>query len=387
MNMSSIRTTKENLWNRLRSILCLLAAFAFCVYNAQSQSGASPKERLQGRNYSFDSDNFVKAAASGDKEAVGLFLEAGMRVDEQGQVLLNKSGRPSLATALIAASAAGKDEVVKLLLEKGAKPDLKNREVGTALLAAAGNGQIETVKILLEKAKSVNDPDGRGKTALMHVASKPGSVEVVKLLIAKGADLNLKDRIGNTAFDLARQAQQQEVESLLKQSMPAYVDIEGAFGLKLGATFDTTQGKPISPGRYSFTPDKPVEGFTRYEVEVTPKTHKVYYIAAVGPDANFGEDRLDVITAALVKKYGGQAAGNGFVYYKRDIGTRFIMLHGFGEKKKDGDGLERLVGLSYMESALQDTLEKEERDAADSANQERQRDLDNKAKSLDKSGL
>lgn len=80
-------------------------------------------------------------------------------------------------------------EIVKLLLEKGAKVDVKNNFGNTALLIAAGNGQSEVVKALLDKGASVDLGNNEDVTPLL-MASQNGDIDVVTLLLSKGADPN-----------------------------------------------------------------------------------------------------------------------------------------------------------------------------------------------------
>jgi ankyrin repeat protein len=56
-------------------------------------------------------------------------------------------------TALMVASKEGHENVVKLLLEKGANANLKEHNGATALMMASHKGHDTVVKILLKKAQ------------------------------------------------------------------------------------------------------------------------------------------------------------------------------------------------------------------------------------------
>ena len=91
-------------------------------------------------------------------------------------------------------------EVVKALVDKGAKMDLTDNLGHAALFYAAANGQLEVVKYLLERGAGV-DVDGKNHNGTpLLFAAQNGDVEVVRLLLAKGAnphaECNSKDKEG-----------------------------------------------------------------------------------------------------------------------------------------------------------------------------------------------
>lgn len=85
----------------------------------------------------------------------------------------------------------------------------------------------------------------------------------------------------------------------------------GAFGKQLGDVFDPataigrselTDGTPM----YQFAPSEKFRSFERYYIMITPKSHKIYAIWAVGAVENtgVGEKEQAVIMSLLEKKYG-----------------------------------------------------------------------------------
>ncbi|MDR2216230.1 MAG: ankyrin repeat domain-containing protein, partial [Nevskiaceae bacterium] len=113
------------------------------------------------------------------------------------------------ATAFLRASQSGDVPLMKLLLERGADPHI-NTELGvTPLAVAAGIGwvegvtqewstaqTVEAVKLLLSLGIDPNFQAETGRTAL-HGAAHKGATEVAKILVAAGARLDLRD-FGNT---------------------------------------------------------------------------------------------------------------------------------------------------------------------------------------------
>ena len=113
---------------------------------------------------------------------VQLLVEHGANVNAK-----SKTGRTPL---MLAAMQPGSDEVVDLLLKKGADP-LAVDEDGMTFLAAASNGfNPRQVRLALKRGADANQQDSVGLTPLMN-ATANGDLESVKLLLQHHADVNL----------------------------------------------------------------------------------------------------------------------------------------------------------------------------------------------------
>ncbi|KAF5364449.1 hypothetical protein D9758_010651 [Tetrapyrgos nigripes] len=145
------------------------------------------------------------ASYYGNKEFVKLLLVKGADPNIQG----GKHG-----TALQAASGRGYKEVVELLLGKGAGPNTQGGEYGTALHAASVTGHKEIVKLLLDKGADTNIQGGGYGTALW-AASVTGHKEIVELLLDKGADTNVQGGRYGTAIQAASYKGCKEIVELL----------------------------------------------------------------------------------------------------------------------------------------------------------------------------
>ena len=108
------------------------------------------------------------------------------------------------------AALAGDTTLMRLLLEKGADPNIATFAGTTALMAAAGvnwmGGQtfteskealMEAVQLCLDKGADVNAANSMGVTAVIGAANR-GSDEILEFLVKKGARLDVKDKEGRT---------------------------------------------------------------------------------------------------------------------------------------------------------------------------------------------
>jgi hypothetical protein len=107
-------------------------------------------------------------------------------------------------------------QAVRLLLEKGADPNVKTKKNETALAYAATAGVEETVKLLLDRDVDVNVRDIRGYSALVYAAGSDAvPAGIVRMLLAKGADVKAEGD-GETASVLAAKRGDTEVARLLQ---------------------------------------------------------------------------------------------------------------------------------------------------------------------------
>jgi len=108
-------------------------------------------------------------------------------------------------------------EIVKMLLNAGANVNEKNiGSEDTALMGAAILYNVEIVTILLQNHANPNMPNRQKETPLMWAARRScPSIKMLKMLLEFGADPNIQAKDGKTALDHAQFYENQEVIGLL----------------------------------------------------------------------------------------------------------------------------------------------------------------------------
>jgi hypothetical protein len=119
---------------------------------------------------------------------------------------------PQMRTPLILALWVYKhDQMVRLLLQRGAEVDLEDKLSMTALAYAAKQGQLEDANILIANDANVNFVSGETP---LYMAVMGMHREIVELLLANGADANRKVR-GFTPLHYA--SSDPKMEALIKK--------------------------------------------------------------------------------------------------------------------------------------------------------------------------
>ena len=178
------------------------------------------KMLLQGADIDFIQDKrsaLVFAAEAGDEKVVKFLMEKGAKID-----LKNNDGESALMRAIYYNNV----EVVEQLLEHGAQPNQTNKEGMTALVYACSNflnkttkrKQMSIVKLLLKHGAQINFD---GQSALLHTATE-GNYEIMEILLKHGAQVNMQNNEGRSALTFARV--QSTVQLLLDHG--AQVDLQ-----------------------------------------------------------------------------------------------------------------------------------------------------------------
>ncbi|EEH37856.2 ankyrin repeat domain-containing protein [Paracoccidioides lutzii Pb01] len=166
------------------------------------------------------------AAVMGHEAVVKILLKHGADPDQRDQ---NFSTPLSYAAALtedisrrtplaIAVSSRKEPEaIVKLLLDRGARPCHKDVDGRPPLSRAAMSGHDKSIKLMLEGDFDCDEKDKGGRTPLAW-ASFHGHEKVVELLLKKGADPDRKDCNGRAPVSKAAKRGHVSVVKLLLES-------------------------------------------------------------------------------------------------------------------------------------------------------------------------
>tara|TARA_B110000858_G_scaffold197305_1_gene258522 strand:+ start:140 stop:955 length:816 start_codon:yes stop_codon:yes gene_type:complete len=130
----------------------------------------------------------------------------------------------SLGERLIYYSENGNINRVIEILNSGVDIDYGGGDYNqTALISSARDGQYEIVKLLLERGANPDIKDTLSNTALMYSVYfvKDSDLSIVELLLESGADPNIRDNDGETAYDIALKSNSRNIEiiNILKYYM------------------------------------------------------------------------------------------------------------------------------------------------------------------------
>jgi ankyrin repeat protein len=135
-----------------------------------------------------------------------LLIGKGAEINSQAHVLR--------FTPLHLAARAEKKDCAALLIAKGAKLDLRDRDGNTPLLTAAWYGRGEVVRLLLDKGALPDEKDAFGSTSL-HLAALNGFKDIVEFLISEGADPAVKNERNGTPVSIAKREGHMEIVEIL----------------------------------------------------------------------------------------------------------------------------------------------------------------------------
>lgn len=126
------------------------------------------------------------AAQAGHLEVVEWLLDNGAKIDGRTKP---QPGYPGAETALFLAVTAQKTPVVKLLLERGANPNLKSSDTTSALTEATQHGNGTLMSLLINHGANVNP---RGDFSPLFTAVSRRDLDAAKFLIERGARIDEK---------------------------------------------------------------------------------------------------------------------------------------------------------------------------------------------------
>lgn len=221
------------------------------------------KADIEGADDSGDTP-LVRAADMGDAEVCKILLSRGAKVDvkfsennrslflgtvfhghlevcelllDTGKVDIEEADDQDGATALKIAANGGHEDLVELLLTRGAKADVKDKDGFTPLLDACEKGFAEICKQLIVAGSDVGDRIHPTLWTPLHYAAINGYERVIQVLLSYKADVNAREWMGATPLHCASQEGHcAAVETLLEGGAdPLQPDKKGALPIHAAA--------------------------------------------------------------------------------------------------------------------------------------------------------
>jgi len=153
----------------------------------------------------------MAAAGSGVPGVVQEVLSFNPDVNTRGAqgrtALMEAVGQPYFGAERVDVNRA---EVVRLLLERGADPNIQDERGNTALIECAWHA--DAALALIKHGANLNTQNKDGLTALINSVSP----DVAHVLVENGADLYLQDKEGKTALEEAKRFNRPDKEAVLE---------------------------------------------------------------------------------------------------------------------------------------------------------------------------
>lgn len=209
------------------SMTMIIMLFAFSVF-AEQNASMTLLEAIKTRDIATFNKVIEKPEIDvnvRDKDGnTPLHWAAKRKLNEVVKPLLDRKADPNLLIPDKKVSPLGiavfhdNRDMVAMLLDAGANPNIHTFQGRTALIVAASLGHDVVVGMLLAKGADINAQNDQGNTALMIAASN-GKNKTVEMLLAHQADPTIKNSDGKTALDLAGDNGKENVVKILTECL------------------------------------------------------------------------------------------------------------------------------------------------------------------------
>lgn len=106
-------------------------------------------------------------------------------------------------------------EGVKLLLSKGADPNMEGKDGKTCLSISSIKNKVNISQLLIKKGALVDKQDKQGKTALMN-ACEQGNIEQIKLLVENKANIKEKNHNNQDCIQIVMEKKKYNIVKFLE---------------------------------------------------------------------------------------------------------------------------------------------------------------------------
>jgi len=128
-----------------------------------------------------------------------------------------KETDPEGMSTLHFAGYLGADQVIPLLIEKGAPINLQDKEGRTALHLAAYAGQTSAVAALMDNQADPEIKESTGEMTALHLAVSQKHSETVQVLLEKGANASPEEKNSYTPLFIAEQENLEDIVAILEK--------------------------------------------------------------------------------------------------------------------------------------------------------------------------
>jgi ankyrin repeat protein len=140
-------------------------------------------------------------------------------------------------------------EMAKELLDHGAKPDFRVPQDGgymptTALLDAALGNHMDIIRLLLKRGANPNIKMGTGESPLTDVVTEGGNTDSIRVLLDAGLNPNVGESLGNTP--LSRAAMLTDGKDLVKLLLAHGAHVNGKFSGRVTPLMNAAEGGNIA---------------------------------------------------------------------------------------------------------------------------------------------
>ena len=141
----------------------------------------------------------------------------------EGKANVNQIRKLGFVTPIVLAAALDYNDIVEILLQNGAKLNMKITGGMTALHHAAAEGNDQVIATLLRYGANVNETDNIANTPLL-LAAKGKHLAAMHVLMQNGADIERKNKLGQNLWDFVVNA---DDKNFLENVLQLYINEKG----------------------------------------------------------------------------------------------------------------------------------------------------------------